>query len=191
MHFSPNALCVRYNADEISMTNQDPLDRFHVILVEPGESLNVGSVARAMMNLGFHHLHLVAPRNYDRDRASRTAVWAFPLLDSLTIHETFDEAIADCEEVVGLALREGENPTHFVTLPSWLDALPSRSPRKTALVFGREDNGLRQEHLDHCQWVIRIPSSDDCPTFNLAQSVLIVLYELAKLMPAMPLPETR
>ena len=41
------------------------LDHFHIILIEPQESLNIGSVARAMQNLGFSHLHLVAPRGYD------------------------------------------------------------------------------------------------------------------------------
>ncbi len=32
-------------------------ERFHVVLVEPGNSANVGAVARAMANLGFAHLH--------------------------------------------------------------------------------------------------------------------------------------
>jgi tRNA C32,U32 (ribose-2'-O)-methylase TrmJ len=41
-----------------------PLDRIHVVLVEPGDSRNVGSVARAMLNLGYRHLHLVAPPRY-------------------------------------------------------------------------------------------------------------------------------
>jgi rRNA methylase len=173
------------------MTQETLLDRFHVVLVEPENSLNIGAVARAMMNLGFRHLHLVAPPQYDRERADVTARNARVLLDAMTIHETFEEALAGMEEVVGLSLRGGKDPAHFVTLPEWSRALPTRPALpKTALVFGTEDNGLRQDHLDHCRWIIRIPSTDAFDSFNLAQSVLLVLYEITKALPdaAAPLP---
>lgn len=157
-----------------------PFDDFHVILVEPQESRNVGSVARAMQNLGFRHLHLVAPRGYDREKAGVTAVWATAILDGLQIHDTFGEALSDMEEVVGLSEREGRNPAYFVTLPQWGVGLGEREPRRTALVFGPEDNGLRQEHLSQCSWVVRIPSAAENPSFNLAQSVLLVLYKITE-----------
>ncbi|MBC7804614.1 MAG: hypothetical protein H7145_00495 [Akkermansiaceae bacterium] len=157
-----------------------PLDDFHVILVEPQESRNVGSVARAMQNLGFRHLHLVAPRGYDREKAGVTAVWATAVLDGLRIHDTFADALSDMEEVVGLSEREGRNPAYFVTLPQWSVGLVEREPRRTALVFGPEDNGLRQEHLNQCSWVVRIPSAAENPSFNLAQSVLLVLYKITE-----------
>ena len=175
--------------------SNDPRDSFHVILVEPAKSLNIGAVARAMMNLGFRNLHLVAPPQYDRERANVTACWAEPLLDTMQFHETFEDAISDMEEVVGLSGRSNKNQPHFVTLLDWTENLPSRPLRKTALVFGPEDNGLRQEHLNQCRWIIRIPSSEENPSFNLAQSVLLVLYEItqalpdAALMPSVPARE--
>jgi TrmH family RNA methyltransferase len=172
-------------------------DSFHVILVEPADSLNVGAVARAMMNLGFRNLHLVAPRNYDRPHARVTARRADPLLESMVFHDTFEQAIAGMDEVVALALRSGEQPAHFVTLPRWTDALPERlgsSPeaaRKIALVFGPENSGLRNEHLDQCRWVIRIPSSEEFSAFNLAQSVLLVLYDITRVLSVETPPESR
>ncbi len=166
-----------------------PFDRFHVVLVEPAESLNVGSVVRAMRNLGFRHLHLVAPRRYDAARARITACSAGqPLLDALVIHERFEKALAGMQEVVGFALRDGQNPPHFVTLPSWALDLPAREKRTTALVFGPEDNGLRNEHLEQCRWVVRIPSAPEFPSFNLAQSTLLVLYEITKAFPLRSAP---
>jgi TrmH family RNA methyltransferase len=167
-------------------------DRFHVILVEPADSLNVGAVARAMMNLGFRNLHLVAPLNYDRPHARVTARRADPLLETMVFHDTFEQAIAEMDEVVGLALRSGERPAHFVTLPRWTDALPQRmenastAPRKIGLVFGPENSGLRNEHLDQCRWIIRIPSSEEFSAFNLAQSVLLVLYDITRVLSAEP-----
>jgi len=158
-------------------------DSFHIILVEPANSLNIGAVARAMMNLGFRHLHLVAPSNYDRSIADVTARRADPVLDNARFHETFAGAIGDMEEVIGLALRPGNAP-HFIPLPEWAGALPARLPRRIGLVFGPENNGLRDEHLAHCRWVVRIPAAEDFPEFNLAQSVLLVLYEITRTLPA-------
>jgi TrmH family RNA methyltransferase len=148
-----------------------------VVLIEPKDSRNVGAVARAMQNLGFSDLRLVAPRSYDREQAGVTARNAEGILDAARVCEYFEDAISDCEEIVGVALRTGENPAQFVTLPQWAS---SRSNKKTALVFGPEDDDLRKEHLEKCRFVIRIPSSEAYPSFNLAQSVLIVLYELSR-----------
>lgn len=166
------------------------VDSFHVILVEPADSLNVGAAARAMMNLGFRNLHLVAPLNYDRPHARVTARRADPILESMVFHATFEQAIAEMDEVVGLALRDGERPAHYITLPQWTNALPERlgaetdTPRKIGLVFGPENSGLRNEHLDQCRWVVRIPSTEAFSAFNLAQSVLLVLYDISRVLSA-------
>ncbi len=149
-----------------------------VVLIEPKDSRNVGAVARAMQNLGFSDLAIVAPRGWDREQAGVTARNAASILDSAQIVTDFTEAIADCTEVVGIALREGDNPSRFVTLPQW--ATQRDSTQKTALLFGPEDDDLRREHLEKCRYVVRIPSSAEYPSFNLAQSVLLTLYELTR-----------
>jgi TrmH family RNA methyltransferase len=154
------------------------------MLVEPEDSLNIGAVARAMMNLGFRHLHLVAPIHFERERAEITARLAEPLLESVIVHATLADAVGDMEEVVGLSLRPGKAVPRFATLPEWTETLPQTAPRKTALVFGPENNGLRQEHLNLCRWIVRIPSEEAFTAFNLAQSVLLVLYELKRTLPA-------
>jgi TrmH family RNA methyltransferase len=46
-----------------------------------------------------------------------------------------------------------------------------------AMFFGREDHGLSNESLDRAHAVVTIPTSDH-PSLNLAQAVLIALYEL-------------
>ena len=155
-------------------------DQFHVILVEPEESLNVGSVARAMANLGFKHLHLVRPVNYDPERAAVTACWGEALLQNVQLHDSLESAIGPMTEVVGFSTREGKNRSARLVLDDWLAGEISDPPAKTALVFGPEDNGLRQEHTDLCRCVVRIPSTRECPSFNLAHSVLLVAFELSK-----------
>lgn len=174
------------------MTLSTARDQFHVVLVEPGESLNVGSVARAMKNLGFHHLHLVAPPRFDRAKAAITACWGADLLDAAVVHPSFEAALSGFENVIAFSGREGKNRGAPLSLLEWGDSLAGSPPLRTALVFGPEDNGLRQEHMEQCRTVLRIPSAVDCPSFNLAQAVLLALFEIARRdMPAASAPAGR
>ncbi len=163
-----------------SLPESSLYDRFHVVLVEPGDSLNVGSVARAMTNLGFAHLHLVAPPRYDPGRAAITACWAGEMLERASFHDTLEEALAPMEHVVGFSARHGRNRPRHLLLPDWIGRIAQAPPARTALVFGAEDDGLRREHLSHCNWLVRIPSSEQNPSYNLAQSVLLILFELSR-----------
>ena len=149
----------------------------HVVLVEPGDSLNVGAVARAMSNLGFANLHLVAPPRYDAARAAISACWATPLLAQARVHDDLGAALADMRHVVGFAAREGRHRPQQQLLHEWAGRLAQQPPVRTALLFGPEDHGLTQEHISHCQWLVRIPSAAENPSFNLAQAVLLALYE--------------
>lgn len=152
----------------------------HVVLVEPGDSLNVGAVARAMSNLGFANLHLVAPPRYDPDRAAVSACWATPLLARARTHDSLADALADMQHVVGFAAREGRHRPQQLLLHEWAGRLAAQPPARTALLFGPEDHGLTQEHISHCQWLVRIPSAAQNPSFNLAQAALLALYELTR-----------
>lgn len=155
-------------------------DLFHVVLVETEESLNIGSVARAMKNLGFRNLHLVAPRNYKPERAAITARWATEdLLAGLTIHDSLEQALAPMQEVVGFSGRPGKDRFN-IELPALMQSLREKPLQTTALVFGPEDTGLRSDHIEHCRWLVRIPSTVEYPSFNLAQAVLLGLFELTR-----------
>jgi len=163
-----------------SLPSSAAADWAHVVLVEPGDSLNIGAVARAMSNLGFANLRLVAPPNFDRERAALSACWATPMLDRVTVYPTVDEAVADMDQVVGFSARHGHDRPRHMLLDQWCGLLAEEPPGRTALLFGPEDHGLETRHLSHCRWLIRIPSSEDNPSFNLSQSVLLALYELSR-----------
>lgn len=151
----------------------------HVVLVEPGESLNIGSVARLMSNLGFSNLHLVAPPRFDRARAAITACWGETLLDSAMHHATLSDALAEMEDVVAFSTRAGKNRAPPVELIPWTDGA-IRNPRKTALLFGPEDTGLLQHHIELARITVTIPSNSENPSFNLSNAVLLALYELTR-----------
>lgn len=157
------------------------LDHIHVVLVDTANSLNIGSVARAMMNLGFRHLHLVKPRNFIEAKAKATACWASSLVDQAIFHEDLESALQDMQDVVGFTARHGKFRPAHVFLPEWIDELRETSLRNTALVFGSEDYCLSAEHVEQCRVLVRIPSRAENPAFNLAQSTLLALYEVSRL----------
>jgi tRNA/rRNA methyltransferase len=65
-----------------------------------------------------------------------------------------------------------------MVLDHWISSLPTSGHQRVALVFGSEENGLHSKHFPLCQYLVRIPSVAENPSYNLAQSVLLVLYSL-------------
>ena len=159
-----------------------PLDQLSIVLVAPSGALNIGSTARAMANFGVSSLRLVAPQtDHLQDAARKMAVKATPILEQATIHEQLTEALADCHFALGTTRRFGkyrENLLHPDEAARTL--LPLLGKGRVALVFGREDRGLKTEELDLCQRLITIPTSAQLPSMNLAQSVAVCLYEIAR-----------
>ncbi|MHB8707472.1 MAG: RNA methyltransferase [Desulfuromonadales bacterium] len=158
------------------------LDNLCVVLVAPSGALNIGSVARAMANFGVADLRLVAPQtDHNQDEARKMAVKATPILEQATVYDDLESALANCHFALGTTRRFGkyrENLLHPDEAAQTL--LPLLAKGRVALVFGREDRGLKTEELDLCQRLITIPTSDQLPSMNLAQSVAVCLYEVAK-----------
>ena len=160
-------------------------DAYTVILVRPQNALNVGGVARAMGNFGFSKLVLVAPEIEDLDRAEITACSSRNVLSSMKIVATLRESLTVQHRAVAFSGREGKHRPCSALLPAWAKGercqseLPEFERPLTALVFGSESDGLFTEELLHCGEIVRIPSHPQNPSLNLAQAVLVVLYEIA------------
>jgi tRNA/rRNA methyltransferase len=152
----------------------------HIVLIEPQDSLNVGSIARAMMNFGYQHLHLVCPHEFSLDRALITGRWAEGLLREARVHDSLDTALRDMHDVVGFSSHHRPRRGEPTLLPDWINTKPCSGNQSLALLFGREDTGLTPEAIEQCRLLVRIPSRAEYPALNLAQSALVVMYELSK-----------
>ncbi|MBW6508224.1 MAG: RNA methyltransferase [Desulfuromonadales bacterium] len=153
-----------------------------IVLVEPQGAGNIGSVCRAMYNYGAHDLRLVNPQVDHLGREARNmAVKAADLLERATIYSSLPEALADCSLSVGTTRRFGRyregmlHPDEAANLILTID-----SAGVCALVFGREDKGLFTSELDLCQHFVTIPTDARLPSMNLAQAVVVCLYEIYK-----------
>lgn len=155
------------------------LDNVRIVLVGPLYGGNVGSVCRAMANMGLSDLAVVAPRHLDMNEARMMACHASDILVDRTTFATLGEAVADCGTVIGTSARTGLYRQHAQPprelAPHILDV--ARHGR-AALVFGREDNGLDNEELAACTKIIQIPTAEGYTSLNLAQAVLLCACEL-------------
>lgn len=153
--------------------------RVRFVLVEPRSGGNVGASARALKNLGFRRLVVVAPECDPRGIEARTmAVDAADLIDALEVVPDLDAALTGAGAVLGTSGRTGRERRPRFRLDEVapeLAAFAHASP--IAFVFGRERDGLRDVELDRCTHLVHFPASAEYPSFNLAQSVLLAAYE--------------
>src|SRR5271156_4524746 len=154
-------------------------DRFTFVLFRPQSPGNIGAAARAIKNMGFDDLRLVAPGTLKSREAVAMAVHADDVLAHATIYPELADALADCSIAVGTTSRRGGYRSRAVPLRAAaveLEALAGAN--KIALVFGREDRGLTNRELKLCHRLVTIPTAPEYPSLNLAQAVMVVAYEL-------------
>jgi TrmH family RNA methyltransferase len=155
--------------------------RIAVVLVRPRESGNVGMACRAMANMGLAELRLVEPAAELDGEARMFAVGAGHVLEGVERFDTLAAAVAPFRRVVGTtSARDRRLAVDVITprrLPEML-AGEDAPGTPTALVFGSEVGGLNRDELALCSPVVTVPCAPEQPTLNLAQSVLILAYEL-------------
>lgn len=151
-------------------------ERLKIVLVRPQQPGNVGSVARAMNNMGLRKLVVVAPPVFDIDKARWMAPGSSFILDEARYVSTVAEAVADCHFVVATTARS----RHWRWPAHDLDrfaALPFEQPGNTAILFGPEDSGLSNEDIAFVHALLHIPT-DSHASLNLSQAVLLVCAAL-------------
>ena len=145
-----------------------------IVLVETQMAENMGFVARVMANFGLSSLRLVNPLiDAAHPKALSTAVHAKDVLQNAISYTTLHEALADCTFVYGATALE-RDMVHRYVAPCSLHVSP-----RTAVVFGRESTGLRNDELSLCHSLIHIPTSS-YKSLNLSHAVGIVAYEAFK-----------
>lgn len=154
--------------------------KLSIILVRPQHSGNLGSVARAMANMGLTSLRLVKPKADPKSMAARKmAMGGQGILRSAKVFDEMEEAIADLKLVAGTSRRKGKDRGNYL-IPQEFAQHAGGLPKShgVGIVFGPEDHGLNKTEVALCQRIIHIPSHPRCPSLNLAQAVMVVAYEI-------------
>jgi len=155
------------------------LDSISILLVRPKFHENIGSVARAMKNMGLSRLIVVNGCSPLHPNAYKLASGAEDILERAEEFFTLREAISEMGCVVGTTSRGGKE-RHPLLTPETLakKLIPLSLKNSIGLVFGSEKEGLTSDELFLCHLYVRIPSMESFPSLNLAQAVMVVCYEL-------------
>ncbi|MDX1444168.1 MAG: RNA methyltransferase, partial [Gammaproteobacteria bacterium] len=160
--------------------------QIRIVLVGTTHPGNIGAAARAMKVMGLSQLHLVAPRRFPDQEATDRASGADDVLAAATVHESLDQAVADCHVVIGTSAR--------LRSVQWAQLDPREAGEQVAresargpvaLVFGREKSGLSNEELDHCTHLVTIPANPEYSSLNLGAAVQVLAYETRMALLAM------
>ena len=162
-----------------NLRKKKSLGHIRIVLVEPKQPGNIGSVARAMKNTGLSRLYLVNPPDHTCGEARMMAHGSGDILYGATVAQTLEEALIGTNLVVATSHRRRRDFTErygpraasekLLALPEGLEG---------ALVFGREESGLTNDEVQLCHIVSQIPSPVRYPSLNLSQAMLIFGYEL-------------
>jgi tRNA/rRNA methyltransferase len=168
------------------------LDSVSIILVRPKFPENIGSVARAMKNMGLSRLIVVNGCSPLHPNAYKLASGAEEILERAEELFTLREAISEMGCVVGTTSRGGKERHPDLTPEALVKKLISLSQKNLiGLAFGSEKEGLTNEELSLCHLYARIPSVESFPSLNLAQAVMVVSYELFRASIEIPKKEIR
>lgn len=155
------------------------LDQIRIILVETSLPANIGSAARAMKTMGLSNLRLVSPLNPIDEQAQALAAGAKDVLDNAQIFDSFEQAIADCQLVIGTSARLRHLQNSLIEPRDCGKLAVERAEKgKVAIVFGRERVGLTNEELLKCHYHLNFPTNPDYGSLNLAMAVQLASYEV-------------
>lgn len=164
------------------------LSNLAIVLVKTKFPENVGSAARAMANMGASELVLVSPQSWDEDRALALATpKGAPIVRTARVVDDLETALADYVKVYATTARTGGWRKGIQTpAQATAEAHEFMSEGKIAVVFGPEDRGLTNEEVEIASRLLTIPTVDDASSLNLAQAVLVVLYQWFASAPGTP-----
>ena len=163
-------------------------DNIQVVLVRPRFPENIGMCARACANMGVSRLALVQPElwldaqgaplpQYLEKALCLATSAGRELIRNLQVYQSLEDAR-------GATARTG----------GWRQGVLAPAPAmeqvcahlaeggRVSLVFGPEDKGLDNRSIELCSLLVNIPTAGE-PSLNLAQAVLVLLYELSRCLP--------
>ena len=160
------------------MTDQI-FNHIRIVLCQTSHPGNIGSTARAMKTMGLSQLYLVRPKHFPDGEAKSLAVNAADLLDTAVVTQTLEEAIADCQFVIGVSGKQRSLSQQVITVREAAAEVKNIAiHQEVALVFGTEMSGLSNQEADRCHMLATIPANPEYTSLNLAQAVQIMCYEL-------------
>ena len=159
----------------------NPLNEFvQIVLVETSHPGNIGSVARAMKNMGLSNLVLINPKKFPHDEATALAGNAGDVLEKAKIFGSIEEAVKNSKIIFATSARERTIEWPVASAKDAAQEINQLAAEglEVSILFGREDRGLTNEELQLSNKHLIIPAHPEYPVLNIAMSTQVVCYEL-------------
>jgi tRNA/rRNA methyltransferase len=158
------------------------LDRIHIVLIEPKGAGNIGSVARAMKNMGLSRLRLVNPVPFREETEQKKMGYrSQEIIAAAREFPHLSAALEGISRVYLATAKAGKWKRDFLAPAQAAAQIVASAPgEEIALVFGREDKGVNTDESQLANFFVRIPMAGTYPSLNLSQAVMVIAYEVFK-----------
>ena len=158
-------------------------NRVGFVLVKPQLPENIGFCARALKNFGFNKLDLVNPKEkWPNKKAIATSVGANDLLKKSKIYSNIKTAIDNYDIVYASSARKRDINKKHLSFKQFIKNIKKNKHKKIGIIFGPEASGLSNEDISHSNYIFKIPVSKNFESINLSHSLIIVCFELFKVL---------
>lgn len=151
-----------------------------IVLVRPAGPRNVGAVLRAATNFGPAELRVVRPERRSLLVHPDFVQMSHGVEEEARRIQVFDDvagAVADCTYAMGFTARSRQHRA----IRDWRDVAGGLVERandpahRVAICFGNEETGLSSEDAAKMEMLVRMPTTEEHTSINLAMSAGIVL----------------
>ena len=157
-------------------------ENIYVVFVECETPGNIGFLARTMANFGLKNLVLINPPTLTKE-AYYQATHGKYIVESAKIYPTLDDFYQSQRidfKVASTGMAGGSyNLSRIPIKPEELGKSINVS-NKTAILFGREGDGLSNKEIGDCDICVSIPTDPTYPIMNISHAAAIIFYELFK-----------
>jgi tRNA/rRNA methyltransferase len=155
-----------------------------IILVKPQEPGNIGAIARAMANFDLSNLILVEPlcNHLDEEALKRSKHGNYIIKKAIVKkYAYFKKLKNNFDLVIGTTSVLGTD-YNIPRTPLFPEDVAKKisEKQKVALLFGNEAQGLSNEEIKKCDFIVNIPTSKKYPAMNISHAAAIMFYELYK-----------
>ena len=158
-------------------------NKFGFILVKPQLGENIGACARSMKNFGFNKLHIVEPKiNFPNHKAKATSVGAYDIINKAKVFNNIEDSINSFNLIFSLSARRRDINKRHISLEDFRRIITQKKNLNIGLMFGPEASGLSNKDLSFSNYILQIPTTNKFKSLNLSHSLVIICYEIFKLI---------
>ena len=159
------------------------INRVGFVLIKPQLPENIGFCARALKNFGFKKLDLVDPKEkWPNRKAIATSVGANNILKKTKIYFDIKSAINSYDIVYASSARKRDINKKHLSFKQFIESIKRNKNKKIGIIFGPEASGLSNDDIAHSNYIFKIPVSKNFESINLSHSLILVCFELFKIL---------